>query len=166
MKTNTNTPTTKARKDFTSEELAVMKQAKKNLIVSLISKVKSLDEQDKINIFENEHIEKIDSSPLSERNTLLVYTQGQERGFKPTVIGGYKQWSNDVNRRVKKGEKGILIIIPQKQKDKPKQPFFAGKFVFDISQTEEIPLYDKSDYNLKNIGIISETGQMMENLPF
>lgn len=148
MKTNTSTPSTRTKKDFTPEELAVMRQDKKNLIVSLIGKVKSLEEQEKINILKNEHIEKIDSSPLSARNTLLVYIQGQVRGFKPTVIGGYKQWSNDVNRRVKKGEKGILIIIPQKQKDKPKEPFFAGKFVFDISQTEEIPINEKTTEDL------------------
>lgn len=78
-------------------------------------------------------------------NVLLIAMQRPEA----THVAGFTTWKQ-MNRFVKKGEKGIVIIAPmtirsreeELRDDKPSKPIlrFRGVHVFDISQTEGEPL--------------------------
>lgn len=80
----------------------------------------------------------------SLKNQLLIYSQMPEASY----VAGFRRW-HSFRRRVKKGAKGITIIIPfaTRKKDyetgteKTLMSFKAG-YVFDISQTEgqDLPL--------------------------
>lgn len=85
----------------------------------------------------------------SFNNLLLIYLQRPQA----TRVAGVKQW-NAVGRRVIKGEKGILIIRPMRQRidlvdadtgevrrGEGELRGFAQAYVFDIAQTEgkEVP---------------------------
>lgn len=79
-------------------------------------------------------------------NVMLIVTQ------KPDAsnVAGFNTWKK-LNRFVKKGEKGILIIAPMVFKSKDDAPAgsndddrsilrFKGVYVFDVSQTDGEPL--------------------------
>ncbi|MGL4980764.1 MAG: ArdC family protein [Fusobacteriaceae bacterium] len=72
----------------------------------------------------------------SINNTLLIYDQ------KPnaTFVAGFHKWQ-ELGYRIKKGEKGIFILVPLIRKSKEDQEKsliygFKKVTVFDISQTE------------------------------
>lgn len=78
----------------------------------------------------------------SMRNQLLILSQQPDA----TKVAGFKSWTK-LGRWVKKGERGIVIIIPlplsrevSADEDKIELAFRAG-YVFDVSQTEgeELP---------------------------
>lgn len=89
----------------------------------------------------------------SFRNQLLIAFQKQDATF----VAGFKKWM-EMGRWVKKGEKGIAVLVPitykrknEKEKDhdakseEPKQSEetivgFTTGYVFDISQTEGEPV--------------------------
>jgi len=88
----------------------------------------------------------------SFRNILLIYMQNPEA----TMIAGYRKWQ-DMDRQVRKGEKGLRILAPmtrkKKDEDGPQEldsdqkakrvvMGFRGASVFDVSQTdgEELPV--------------------------
>src|SRR5574338_17692 len=64
-----------------------------------------------------------------------------------TRVAGFKKWEK-MGRKVKKGEKGIMILVPYKAKaeldedgnEKPRRMFFGTGHVFDVAQTEGEPL--------------------------
>lgn len=79
--------------------------------------------------------------PYSFGNLLLI----QEQNPEATMVAGFKKWQT-VNRQVRKGEKGIMILAPLIGKDKedPEKKVVYGfrtAYVFDISQTdgEDVP---------------------------
>lgn len=76
----------------------------------------------------------------SYRNTLLIYMQKPDA----TMIGGYRFWQNEFSRYVRKGEKGIRILVPLRVKneedDEPEVTGWRTGTVFDISQTDGRPL--------------------------
>lgn len=91
-----------------------------------------------------------DGHPLSGNNTVLCIMQ---RGDKPlSMVGGFHQWKEH-GRRVKRGENGMGIFFPchTKAKDADGEAvtdengeektsrYFRIGYVWDISQTEEIP---------------------------
>lgn len=95
----------------------------------------------------------------SLRNQILIYLQANARGFEPSAVCPMSAW-NKVGRHVRKGEKGLQILVPMifKGKDAPTAedcamvPFghdfetndgstaghtwFKVAYVFDLSQTE------------------------------
>lgn len=88
---------------------------------------------------------------LTLRNSALAFEQSFILGLKPpTVVAGFKQWL-EVGRKVKKGGKGVDILIPCQTYKKDEQGnkivkdgveelnnYFKYVTVFDITQTEEI----------------------------
>ena len=90
----------------------------------------------------------------SVRNTLLILMANPNA----TLVAGYKAWSRNFNRYVKKGERGIPIFAytPSKQtvekeltdssgkitvkKEEVIVPAYKVVYVFDISQTSGAPL--------------------------
>lgn len=79
----------------------------------------------------------------SANNSLLIWLQKPDA----TYVAGFARWANDFKRYVKKGEKGIRIIVPILQKrqnssedeDMRNLDFLRGfrcSYVFDVSQTE------------------------------
>lgn len=97
----------------------------------------------------------------SDRNKVLIYFQAMARGFVPSAVMPFRAWK-EIGRRVKKGEKGLQILVPliYKGKDTPKPEdgvmvlsghdfstddgsrkenvWFKIGYVFDLSQTEKI----------------------------
>ncbi len=81
----------------------------------------------------------------SVNNTVAILMQKPEA----TMVAGFKKW-NEVNRNVKKGEKGIQILVPMQIKvkeenkegieEEKKITIFKPGYVFDLSQTEGEPL--------------------------
>jgi hypothetical protein len=99
----------------------------------------------------------------SYNNILLILSQRPNA----TQVAGFKKWTNDFKRTVKKGEKGIMILAPStydrkeyvnkldskgspiinKSTGKPEKEvitvqgmYFRPAYVFDVSQTEGEPL--------------------------
>ena len=84
---------------------------------------------------------------LTPRNQCLIYFQNVD-SISISVVAGYKQWQK-FQRQVKKGSHGFLIAVPSGLKTDKNQGheedediYFFYKTVFDISQTEEVPLYN------------------------
>lgn len=88
----------------------------------------------------------------SINNQMLIAAQ---TGGKATLVAGYQSWKKDFGRQVRKGEKGIAILVPMSYKKEEKilntstgkedtretkGIYFGVKPVFDISQTEGDPL--------------------------
>lgn len=127
----------------------------------------------------------------SYRNSVLIWMQNPDA----TYVAGYDAWKNDFNRFVKKGEKGIRIIVPTEYKvQKEQQKFdhttklpivdgigqpvmetvevkrtgFMATTVFDISQTEgeELPeLVKKLDGKVKNYDEFMKAIEMVSPVP-
>lgn len=119
----------------------------------------------------------------SFRNILLIYMQKPEA----TMIAGYRKWQ-DMDRQVRKGEKGLRILAPMTRKKKDedvqqendKDPNskrivmgFRGASVFDVSQTDGEDLPDIHHYSgdpennmerLKKLIADSEIELVMENI--
>lgn len=90
---------------------------------------------------------------FSFRNTLLIYSQMPEA----SLVMGFRQWKN-LGRSVKKGERGLMILVPSTYKkrgngeapaegadeatDSPEEigVRFVTGYVFDVSQTEGEPM--------------------------
>ena len=82
---------------------------------------------------------------LTPRNQCLIYFQNVD-SISISVVAGYKQWQK-FQRQVKKGSHGFLIAVPSGKKNKEEHEededvYFFYKTVFDISQTEELPVYN------------------------
>jgi antirestriction protein ArdC len=79
-------------------------------------------------------------------NTLLILTQRPDA----TMVAGYNAWLK-MHRYVRRGEKGIRIIVPMRKNGEPSEDgensgeaesrlFFGTGHVFDLSQTDGEPL--------------------------
>ena len=66
----------------------------------------------------------------STLNLLLLFSQAGNRGFSPTLVAGYRGWQK-LGRQVKKGEKALYILAPNKRKVP------AGRGVSDEGEIEE-----------------------------
>lgn len=79
-------------------------------------------------------------------NSLLIYLQKPDA----SMVAGYRVWTSEFHRQVRKGEKGIRILAPLKRKvieaDEEEGTYrisgFRPVYVFDISQTygEPVPV--------------------------
>ncbi|UQB03561.1 ArdC-like ssDNA-binding domain-containing protein [Pediococcus pentosaceus] len=95
----------------------------------------------------------------SQRNIDLIYSQNPSA----SQVAGFKQWKNDFNRSVNKGEKGIRIAAPiikkltpedQKRLDTTEEKAIVGYRyipVFDISQTSGEPVLSAKDFVKENL---------------
>lgn len=73
----------------------------------------------------------------SFRNMCLIFAQRENA----TRVEGFRAWKK-LNRTVKKGEKGIVIISPIFKKSEDKEEVrFKASYVFDVSQTEGEELF-------------------------
>lgn len=70
---------------------------------------------------------------FSIRNCCLILAQRPDA----TECAGFKDWGT-VGRKVKKGAKGIAILVPMRKKDSEDEVWFSWRYVFDISDTEAI----------------------------
>ncbi len=103
----------------------------------------------------------------SFKNSMLIFQQKPEA----TLVAGYRLWQKQFDRHVNKGETGIRILVPMKQKknssetdDEPqKMPiYFRTASVFDISQTsgKDLPLF-----MIRNLeGDVQDYARFMETL--
>jgi hypothetical protein len=74
---------------------------------------------------------------FSVRNCMLILAQKGDA----VECAGFHDWKK-VGRSVKKGEKGLAILVPMTRKargDEDEDPvWFTWRYVFDISQTEAV----------------------------
>lgn len=96
----------------------------------------------------------------SYHNSILIMMQKPDA----TLVAGYRQWQNNFNRYVRKGEKGITILAPFTYKKKKSdvdsnlnsdenevtRTYFRPVYVFDVSQTEGEAL-PQIDLSVKNV---------------
>jgi len=82
----------------------------------------------------------------SPYNTFLILSQRPDA----TLVAGYRKWQK-MGRQVRKGEKGIKILVPRPYRKEIEDPetgeveikegiYFTVGYVFDVSQTEGDPL--------------------------
>ena len=89
----------------------------------------------------------------SGRNTMILMFETMFRkGAMFQMARGFRQWENEFNRTVKKGEKAMYILAPQKriiekyvdeetgEEVKKYQHYFKAVPVFELSQTEGEPI--------------------------
>jgi len=125
-----------------------MSDDKKEKISQIIKKLADLPAEKREELSGKLGIINPDGHQLTPRNQCLIYFQNIDE-IRISVVAGYKQWQSAEGgqRQVKKGEHGFLIAVPsqknQKQEEVNEQDvFFFYKTVFDISQTEELPVYN------------------------
>lgn len=104
----------------------------------------------------------------SDRNKTIIFIQAINRGFEPSAVCPFSVWKK-VGRVVKKGEKGLEILVPciKKGKETPtaddcamveyghdfttddllseSSTYFKVAYVFDISQTELLAGYEGNE---------------------
>jgi len=95
----------------------------------------------------------------SARNINLIYSQNPDA----TQIAGFKQWKNDFNRSVNKGENSIRISAPiikkltpeeqQRLNTKKERAIVGYRYipVFDIAQTNGAPVPNVNDFVKENL---------------
>ena len=75
----------------------------------------------------------IEGHPLSVHNAVLAYMQRPD----VTIVGGFRQWIA-AGRCVRKGEHGIMVWAPTKNRDEESdRPGFVPITLFDVAQTDE-----------------------------
>ena len=75
----------------------------------------------------------IEGHPLSVHNACLAYMQRPD----VTIVGGFRQWIA-AGRQVRKGEHGIMVWAPTKNRDEESdRPGFVPITLFDVAQTDE-----------------------------
>ena len=86
-------------------------------------------------------------------NQMLIAIQKPDA----TMVAGFHLWKK-MNRNIKKGEKGIAILVPcfprkdEIEKDPDKPVFFKTAYVFDVSQTDGAPLPETKVQRLRGEG--------------
>lgn len=73
----------------------------------------------------------------SLQNSLMILFQRPNA----TQCAGFHAW-REAGRAVRKGAKGIAILVPLGKLDDDDKPIFSWRYVFDIADTD--PLTDKS----------------------
>lgn len=109
---------------------------KKSRFDAMIKQIAAMCDEEREALAARSPIVTIEQRPLSARNQCLIAMQRPSA----TIVGGFRQWLN-AGRCVRKGEKGLTILVPAAKKGKPDQPaesdsvWFMRGTVFDISQT-------------------------------
>ncbi|MDQ4119850.1 MAG: ArdC-like ssDNA-binding domain-containing protein [Acidobacteriota bacterium] len=120
-------------------EQAEKREAKMKAFREYLRKIQELSEEDRRAYALQNPVRSVEGRELSVTNQMLL--SFQRPGV--TLVGGFQQWRRK-GRRVKKGETGLLIWFPTEKKsdaadETSETRFFTGN-VFDITQTEEIPI--------------------------
>lgn len=123
------------------------KNAKVKAIADMIAKL--TDEQREMLLKKIGAVATIEGHKCSIYNTLFMFYQRIEMPL--SIVGGFKQWQK-AGRKVKKGEKGMMLLFPihHERKDKNGEVLlnpltgepliwtnFRVGYVFDITQTEK-----------------------------
>ena len=124
-----------------------------DLNASIKSKIESLAKQVDVAAVSQQMQEYLEACSkfhqYSYNNILLILMSSPHA----TAVAGYKRWL-ELNRYVKRGEKGIPILAPCLYRVDPDDPDNEAKelrgfkvvYVFDISQTDGEPLPDPPDW--------------------
>ncbi len=138
--------TEKSYKDMTREERKELAQAKAQAAIDRIGDVWSSESWARwLDTLAKFH-------DYSLNNTMLIAMQMPEA----TRVASYRSWQRDFDRHVRKGERGIEVLVPMVVKSKPgdaeaprddeetperrRLVGFKVGHVFDVSQTEGEPL--------------------------
>jgi hypothetical protein len=109
--------------------MARSKEEKAQFIAHLRASAKELGES-------NPTIPSNIGSSYSLQNSLMILFQRPSA----TQCAGFHAWK-EAGRAVRKGAKGIAILVPlgsRVNEEGEDTPFFSWRYVFDISDTEEI----------------------------
>lgn len=134
---------TATKRSKATPEQTAKAEARRKAFYELARKVGDMQDEERLALSEQiPNVTTIEGRVLSTHNQCLLAHQRPD----VTMVGGFRQWI-EAGRIVRKGEKGLSIWIPAKQKyDANRQPgemssadggtrFFMGT-VFDVSQTE------------------------------
>ena len=118
---------------------------RKELFANMARKIAAMSDTERDTLAAQMPVVTVTGHPLSPRNACMVAMQCSSA----TIVGGFKQWLA-AGRCVKKGEHGMLILVPAQKKTETGEPqgdmFFIAGTVFDVSQTMELdPTKTKKD---------------------
>lgn len=110
---------------------------RKARFADLSRKIAALDDVQRAQLAAAMPVVTVAGHALSAHNACMIAMQCASA----TVVGGFKQWLA-AGRCVRKGEHGMMILVPTAKKDpetgEPGKTYFIPGYVFDVSQTEEL----------------------------
>lgn len=126
--------------------------ARRQAFADLSRKIAAMDDIQRAQLAATMPIVTVAGHALSVHNACLIAMQCHSA----TVVGGFKQWIA-AGRCVRKGEHGMMILVPASKKDpetgEAGKTFFVPSYVFDVSQTEEL----KVDSSRENPDYVAPT---------
>jgi len=127
---------------LSEEQKQIKRQEKKEKIIRIRKTLSEMSEEQRQAIADKYGIVTVEGHLLTPHNQCFLVAQSE---INFTVVGGFQQWKKS-GRIVRKGEHGVLILVPSKTNsdenpeivsDGEDVRFFSAT-VFDISQTEII----------------------------
>lgn len=110
---------------------------RKARFADLSRKIAALDDIQRTQLAATMPVVTVAGHALSTHNACMVAMQCASA----TIVGGFKQWIA-AGRCVRKGEHGLMILVPCSKKDpetgEPGKTYFVQGYVFDVAQTEEL----------------------------
>lgn len=126
------------KRQLTDEQKAATEE-KRRKFHAMVKKVAAMSDEQRAELASKTMVATVEGHTLSLHNQILVALQCPSA----TLVGGFRQWHGQ-GRTVRRGEHGISIWVPSKQKPSGGPDatvsaedlrFFIGS-VFDVSQTE------------------------------
>jgi hypothetical protein len=134
----------RTKKALTPEQLAAA-AARKEKFKALAARVAAMKPEEREALASRVGVVTVEAHALSVKNSCLVWMQSPSA----SVVGGFGQWKK-YGRQVRKGESGLMILVPvgfgkknaatgeyEPADDDGKRGFIPG-YVFDVSQTEPL----------------------------
>jgi len=127
---------------LSEEQKQQLRQEKKEKIIRIRKTLSEMTEEQRQAVADKFGIVTVEAHLLTPHNQCFLVAQSE---INFTVVGGFQQWKKS-GRIVRKGEHGVLILVPSKTNsdenpeivsDGEDVRFFSAT-VFDISQTEII----------------------------
>ena len=108
---------------------------RKAAFAELTRKIAAMDDIQRAQLAATMPVITVAGHALSAHNACLIAMQCHSA----TVVGGFRQWIA-AGRCVRKGESGMMILVPAARKDadtgEPGKTFFVRGYVWDVSQTD------------------------------
>jgi len=123
------------KRELTEEQKAATAERRAKF-GELVRQVTAMTDEQRQQLAARIMVTTVEQHTLSMHNQILVALQAPSA----TIVGGFQQWRAQ-GRKVSKGQHGIAIWIPKKEKKDDTgeegeiKTFFMG-YVFDITQTE------------------------------
>ena len=126
------TATRRPRRTLTPEQQAAS-DARRQAFREYARAVSAMSEGERVAMADRAGLRTVEGHELSTTNAVLAIMQRPAA----SVLGGFNQW-RAAGRQVRKGEHGIMIWAPTKNRDEDSdRPGFVPITLFDVAQTDE-----------------------------